>query len=167
MIQIPRMGQEVIVDFLEGDPDQPIITGRVYNAEQMPPYALPANMTQSGTLTRSSKGGSAANANEIRFEDKKGSEQLFIHAEKNEDHEVENDRTKWVGHDEPATIGHDHPAGVNNDRTRKVGTRRVVLRDRESGGESGRRCGVSVAESESQHQAATTSTSVGGNRIPV
>ena len=60
-IQIPRMGQEVIVDFLEGDPDQPIITGRVYNAEQMPPYALPANMTQAGTLTRSTKGGAAAN----------------------------------------------------------------------------------------------------------
>ncbi len=62
-IQIPRIGQEVIVDFLEGDPDQPIITGRVYNADQMPPYALPANMTQSGTLTRSTKGGSPANAN--------------------------------------------------------------------------------------------------------
>jgi type VI secretion system secreted protein VgrG len=129
MIQIPRMGQEVIVDFLEGNPDQPIITGRVYNAEQMPPYALPANMTQSGTLTRSSKGGSAANANEIRFEDKKGSEQLFIHAEKNEDHEVENDRTKWVGHDETSTIDRDRTEHVkrnesitiDNNRTENVG----------------------------------------------
>ena len=70
---IPRIGQEVIVDFLEGDPDRPIITGRVYNAEQMPPYDLPANKTQSGIKTRSSKGGGAANFNEIRFEDKKGS----------------------------------------------------------------------------------------------
>ena len=56
-MHVPRIGQEVIVDFLEGDPDQPIITGRVYNAEQMPPWDLPANATQSGILTRSSKGG--------------------------------------------------------------------------------------------------------------
>jgi type VI secretion system secreted protein VgrG len=133
-IQIPRMGQEVIVDFLEGDPDQPIITGRVYNAEQMPPYALPANMTQSGVLTRSSKGGGAANANEIRFEDKKGSEQLFIHAEKNEDHEVENDRTKWIGHDETVTVDHDRTEHVkhnetitiDNDRTESVGANESI-----------------------------------------
>ena len=106
-IATPRIGQEVIVDFLEGDPDQPIITGRVYNAEQMPPYDLPANKTQSGVKSRSSKGGGPANFNEIRFEDKKGSEQLFIHAEKNQDIEVENDETHWVGHDRKKTIDHD------------------------------------------------------------
>ncbi|HEU4927167.1 MAG TPA: type VI secretion system tip protein VgrG, partial [Vicinamibacterales bacterium] len=72
-ISTPRIGQEVIVDFLEGDPDQPIITGRVYNAEQMPPYDLPANKTQSGMKSRSSSGGGAANFNEIRMEDKMGS----------------------------------------------------------------------------------------------
>ena len=83
-VAIPRIGQEVIVDFLEGDPDRPIITGRVYNAEQMPPYELPANMTQSGVKSRSSKGGSAANCNELRFEDKKGSEQVLLHAEKDQ-----------------------------------------------------------------------------------
>jgi len=82
-VAIPRMGQEVVVDFLEGDPDQPLIVGRLYNADQMPPYALPGNMTQTGIKTRSSKGGGAANFNEIRFEDKKGSEQVFLHAEKN------------------------------------------------------------------------------------
>ena len=65
----------------------------------MPPYALPANATQTGIKSRSSKGGGAANFNEIRFEDKKGSEQVFIHAEKNQDIEVENDETHWVGHD--------------------------------------------------------------------
>src|SRR5262249_42825022 len=82
MIHIPRMGMEVLVDFLEGDPDQPIISGMVYNADQMPPWDLPANQTQSGILTRSVKGGVAANANAIRFEDKKDSEQVWIHAEK-------------------------------------------------------------------------------------
>jgi type VI secretion system secreted protein VgrG len=120
MIHIPRIGQEVIVDFLEGDPDCPIITGRVYNAEQMPPWALPGNMTQSGILTRSSKGGTAANANALRFEDKKGSEQLFIHAEKNQDIEVENDETHWVGHDRTKTIDHNETTHVKHDRTETV-----------------------------------------------
>jgi type VI secretion system secreted protein VgrG len=119
-IHIPRIGQEVVVGFLEGDPDQPLITGRVYNAEQMPPWDLPANATQSGILTRSSKGGAYANANAIRFEDKKGSEQLWIHAEKNQDIEVENDETHWVGHDRTKTIDHDETVHVKHDRTETV-----------------------------------------------
>jgi type VI secretion system secreted protein VgrG len=90
-MHIPRIGQEVIVDFLEGDPDQPIITGRVYNGANMPPYGLPANQTQSGIKSRSSKGAGAANFNEIRFEDKKGEEQIVVHAERNMDEYVEND----------------------------------------------------------------------------
>jgi type VI secretion system secreted protein VgrG len=119
-IALPRIGQEVIVDFLEGDPDQPIIVGRVYNADQMPPYALPANKTQSGVKSRSSLNGSPDNFNEIRFEDKKGSEQLFIHAEKNQDIEVENDETHWVGHDRAKTIDHDEITHVKHDRTETV-----------------------------------------------
>ena len=119
-IQVPRIGQEVVVDFLEGDPDQPLITGRVYNAQQMPPWDLPANATQSGVLTRSSKGGAYGNANAIRFEDKKGSEQLWIHAEKNQDIEVENDETHWVGHDRTKTIDHDETTHVKHDRTETV-----------------------------------------------
>ena len=119
-ITIPRIGQEVIVDFLEGDPDQPIITGRVYNAEQMPPYVLPANMTMSGLKSRSSKGGGPDNFNEIRFEDLKGSEQLFIHAEKNQDIEVENDETHWVGHNRTKTIDNDEITHVKHDRTETV-----------------------------------------------
>ena len=125
-VAIPRIGQEVIVDFLEGDPDQPIITGRVYNAEQMPPYDLPANMTQTGIKSRSSKGGGPANFNEIRFEDKKGSEQLFIHAEKNQDIEVENDETHWVGHDREKTIDHDETTHVKHDRTETVDNNETI-----------------------------------------
>ncbi|GKT25482.1 type VI secretion system tip protein TssI/VgrG [Acidovorax sp. SUPP3334] len=75
-IHIPRIGQEVIVDFLNGDPDYPIITGRVYNGIQMPPWKLPDNKTQSGTLTRWSKGGGGASM--LRFEDKKGIEHLEL-----------------------------------------------------------------------------------------
>ena len=74
-IHIPRIGQEVIVAFLEGDPDQPIIVGSVYNADNMPPYTLPDNKTQSGIQTRSSLGGGSANFNQILFEDKMGSEE--------------------------------------------------------------------------------------------
>src|ERR1700675_331982 len=82
---IPRIGQEVIVSFLEGDPDRPLITGRVYNAEPVFPYDLPEHQTVSTLKSRSSKGGGSENYNEIRFEDKKGSEQLFINAEKDMD----------------------------------------------------------------------------------
>ncbi len=116
-ISIPRIGQEVIVGFLEGDPDQPIIVGRVYNAEQMPPWGLPANATQSGILSRSSKGGSAANANALRFEDKTGSEQVWFHAERNMDTEVEKDKTLWVGHDEACVVDHDRTRHVKHDET--------------------------------------------------
>ena len=125
-VATPRIGQEVIVDFLEGDPDQPIITGRVYNAEQMPPYELPANKTQTGMKSRSSLGGSGANFNEIRFEDKKGSEQLFIHAEKNQDIEVENDETHSVGHDRTKTIGNDETTHVKNNRTETVDANETI-----------------------------------------
>ena len=96
-IHIPRIGQEVIVDFLEGDPDQPIITGRVYNADQMPPYTLPDNQTQSGLKTRSTKGGDANTFNELRFEDKKDAEEIYFHAEKNFNRVVENNDTLKVG----------------------------------------------------------------------
>jgi type VI secretion system secreted protein VgrG len=96
-VAIPRVGHEVVVDFLEGDPDQPIIVGSVYNADNMPPYALPDNKTQTGVKTRSSTGGGSANFNEIRFEDKKGSEELYVHAEKNLTGVVENDESRTVG----------------------------------------------------------------------
>jgi type VI secretion system secreted protein VgrG len=93
---IPRIGQEVIVSFLEGDPDRPIITGRVYNAEEKVPYTLPDKQTVSTFQSRSSKKGGAANYNEIRFEDNKGNEQVFINAEKDMDLRVENDSREYV-----------------------------------------------------------------------
>ena len=125
-IQIPRIGQEVIVDFLEGDPDRPIITGRVYNNDQMPPYGLPANMTQSGVKSRSTKGGSGDNFNEIRFEDKKGAEQVYIHAEKNQDNVVENDETTQVGHDRTENVGNDETITIGHNRTETVGNNETI-----------------------------------------
>jgi type VI secretion system secreted protein VgrG len=116
-IQIPRIGQEVMVEFLEGDPDQPIVTGRVYNAEQMPPYGLPDNATQSGIKSRSTKGGGDANFNEIRMEDKKGSEELYIHAEKDHTNITENDRAEDVGHDRSLHVGHDKSETIDHSKT--------------------------------------------------
>ena len=122
---IPRIGHEVVVDFIDGDPDRPIATGCVYNDKNPPPW-LPDNPTQSGVLTRTSKGGSAANANALRFEDKKGSEQLWMHAEKNQDLEVENDETHWVGHDRKKTIDHDETTHVKHDRTETVDNNETI-----------------------------------------
>ncbi|WP_088278621.1 type VI secretion system Vgr family protein [Ideonella sp. A 288] len=119
-VQVPRIGQEVVVDFLEGDPDQPLITGRVYNAEQMPPWELPANATQSGVLSRSSLGGAYSHANALRFEDKKGEEQLWLHAEKDQLTEVEHDEDKWVGNDRRKTIDRDETNHIKRDRTETV-----------------------------------------------
>jgi type VI secretion system secreted protein VgrG len=98
-VSLPRIGQEVVVSFLEGNPDRPLITGSVYNANQMPPYALPANQTQSGIKSRSSKEGVTDNFNELRFEDKKGSEEVYFHAEKDFNCVVENNETRKIGLD--------------------------------------------------------------------
>jgi type VI secretion system secreted protein VgrG len=114
-IQVPRIGEEVIVEFLEGNPDRPIIVGRVYNNTHMPPYALPDNQTQSGVLSRSSKEGTAENFNELRFEDKKDSEQIYFHAEKNFDRIVENNDTLKVGF-EKQDAG-DQTIDIYNNRT--------------------------------------------------
>jgi type VI secretion system secreted protein VgrG len=103
-VSIPRIGQEVIVAFYEGDPDRPVIIGSLYNAEQMPPYALPANKSQSGLKSRSTLKGGADNFNELRFEDKKGSEEIYFHGEKDMKVVVENDRTTDIGHDEKKTV---------------------------------------------------------------
>ena len=126
-IFIPRIGQEVIVDFLEGDPDRPLITGRVYNGVNKPPYDLPANKTRSTVKTNSSKGGGGFN--EIRFEDKKGEEQLFIHAEMQQDVRVEKDALEWIGNerhlmvtkDQLEKVGGDKHLVVTGDQNEKVG----------------------------------------------
>jgi type VI secretion system secreted protein VgrG len=117
-IYTPRIGQEVIVDFLEGDPDQPIITGRVYNAQVMPPYDLPTNKTMSTLKSNSSKGGEGFN--EIRYEDKKGEEQIFIHAEKNLDIRVKNDRFETVINDRHLIVENDKFEQVKSHRNEFV-----------------------------------------------
>ena len=116
-IHIPRIGQEVLVEYINGDPNRPIITGRVYNEEQMPPWELPANATQSGILTRSTPKGGYGNANAIRFEDKKGAEQVWIQAERNMDIEVEHNETVTVKNDKTVSVSGFHKETVVKDMT--------------------------------------------------
>jgi type VI secretion system secreted protein VgrG len=129
-IFLPRIGQEVMVDFLEGDPDQPLVSGRVYNAEQTVPYSLPDEQTKSTIKTRSSQGGGTDNFNEIRFEDKMGEEELFIHAEKDMVREVENDDSLKVGNDQTINIQNNRTETVaqgNESITIQTGNRSVEV----------------------------------------
>lgn len=123
-IQIPRIGQEVIVDFLEGDPDAPLITGRVYNASQMPPYGLPDNATQSGWKSNSSPGGGGFN--EMRFEDKKGGEEVYFQAEKDHNELVKNNESRTIGHDFKEDVGNDATQSIGHDRTESVANDKAV-----------------------------------------
>ena len=117
MINIPRVGQEVIVSFLEGDPDRPIITGRVYNDVQTVPYALPDNGTRTTFRTSSSTGGGTANYNELRFEDKTGSEQVFVRGEKDYDTRILNDSREWIGNNRSLIVTKDQMEKVSGDVT--------------------------------------------------
>jgi type VI secretion system secreted protein VgrG len=111
---LPRIGMEVIVDFLDGDPDHPLITGCVYNGDNAPPYALPGEMTKSTIKSWSSKGGDGFN--ELRFEDKKGEEQFFLHAERNQDNRVKNDSLEWIGKDRHLIVEGDQLEKVTGDK---------------------------------------------------
>lgn len=121
MMFIPRIGMEVIVEFLEGDPDQPIIRGCVYNPAAMPPYTLPDEKTKMTIKSDSSKGGGGFN--ELRFEDKKSSEQIFMHGEKDLDVRIKNDRREWTGKDQHLVVKNDRREKIDRD------THLIVKRD--------------------------------------
>ena len=140
-MSIPRIGQEVVVSYLEGDPDRPLITGQVYNADQMPAYTLPDEKTKSYLKTNSSKGGEGHN--ELRFEDKQGSEQVYIHAEKDMDCRVKNDsREQIVGNrhqiDRRRTAARRRPAGTDLQGQAPQGQRQPDRADRRQLQDDGR-----------------------------
>ncbi len=123
---IPRIGQEVIVDFLNGDPDRPIVMGRVYNDDQPIPYDSP---TQSGFKTRSTPNGTPSNYNEIMFEDKKGSENINIHAERNMSRSVEVDDSSSIGNDQSDSVTRDRKSSVGRNETTYVGVNQINFVD--------------------------------------
>ena len=126
---VPRIGHEVVVEFLEGDPDHPIVTGSFYNGELGTPYALPEEKTRSGIKTHSSPNGSSSELNELRFDDKKGEEEIYIHAQKKKVIRVENERLEWVGNkshlkvaqDALEEFGGNHHVKVAANRNEKLG----------------------------------------------
>ncbi|MEN8150910.1 MAG: type VI secretion system tip protein TssI/VgrG [Planctomycetota bacterium] len=170
-IHIPRIGQEVIVDFLEGDPDRPIVTGRVYNGDNPVPYTLPDNQTQSGIKTRSTKDGGGDNFNELRFEDKKGEEQVVLHAEldynRNVEHDesatVGNDRKKEVGNDQEATVGNDDKLDVGNDQTIVIGNDETVTIGNNETRDIGTDETVTIGSNEARTIGTDLSVDVGSN----
>jgi type VI secretion system secreted protein VgrG len=117
-MQLPRVGHEVIVEFLEGDPDRPVITGRLYNADHVTPYKLPAEKSKTTLKTLSYPGGGGFN--EIRLDDKKGSEQVFIHGEKDLDVRIKNDRREWIGEDRHLIVKRDKLEQVARDKHETV-----------------------------------------------
>ena len=130
VIAIPRIGQEVVVDFLHGDPDQPIVTGRTYHANNLPSIGLPAAKTQMAFRSKTHKG---EGYNELRFEDAKGKEGLFLHAQKDMTTVVLNDRTTQVTHDHTEAIGHDQALSIRNDRFKEIQGKEVtsITKDRQ------------------------------------
>ncbi len=121
---IPRIKQEVIVDFIEGDPDRPIITGRVYHGTNTPPYPLPAEKTKSTIKSDSSKGGGGSN--EIRFEDKKGSEEIFIHGQKDWTIAIDHDKTQTISNDEKLSVGNNRTKFVGNDQDETIAGNKTI-----------------------------------------
>jgi type VI secretion system secreted protein VgrG len=171
-IHIPRIGQEVIVEFLDGDPDRPLVVGRVYNSDNKPPYDLPKNQTQSGIRSRSTLKGRPDNCNEIRFEDKKGEEELFIQAENTQRTTVKGSqiisvvrsRTISVGEDQSTTVSGNEVQTYEADRKMDVtGTDTETVHGAHSASyENGRTLTVSGADDVLKVNGVNRTTSVDG-----
>ncbi|AAR36568.1 type VI secretion system tip protein VgrG [Geobacter sulfurreducens] len=123
---LPRVGDEVLVTFLEGDPDRPMVIGSAYNSENQPLYALPASKTQSGIRTRSYPNGGTDNFHELRFEDKKGSEEIYLQSEKDWNILVKNDKGQTVGRNESLTVGNNRSKTVGVDQSESVGVNKSI-----------------------------------------
>lgn len=164
MTSIPRIGTEVIVQFLDGNPDRPLITGMVPNAATLPAWELPANKTQSGILSRSTPGGGYGNANAIRFEDKAGGEQLWLHAEKDQLTEVEHDEDKWVGNDRRKTVDHDETNHIKHDRTETVDNDETITVHNNRGERVDHNEQISIGDNRTEDVGKNESISIGQNQ---
>lgn len=162
MMFIPRIGMEVIVEFLEGDPDQPIIKGCVYNKAAMPPYTLPDEKTKMTIKSDSSKGGQGFN--EFRFEDKKGSEQVFIHGEKDLDVRIKNDRREWTGNDQHLVVKRDRREKIDRDTHLIVKRDQIEKIERDRHIEVKGKEAVKITGSQSSKVTGNVGKEIGGNK---
>lgn len=161
-IQIPRIGQEVVVDFIEGDPDRPIITGRVYNAGQMPPWDLPGKKTISGYKSNSTKGGGGYN--EISFDDTKGTELIQIHGQYDMDTKIEHDERRHVLNNRSKNVDVDETTTIGNNRTEKVGNNEQTTIGVNRTESVGANESITIGANRTEQVGANETISIGGNR---
>ena len=158
---IPRIGHEVVVQFLEGDPDRPLVTGSVYNGANPPPYSLPGEKTKSTIKSDSSLGGGGFN--ELRFEDAKGSEEIFLHAEKDWNTVVLNDNSESIGHDQSLSVGHDRHKVIDNDQTEEVkGNKSTIVRKNVTE-EVTQNVSITVNQNRTDHVVGNVDTTIDGS----
>ncbi len=157
---IPRVGHEVIVSFLDGDPDRPLVTGSVYNGKNKPVYA---SRTQSGIKTRSTKGGTSQNFNELRFDDKSGAEQVYLHAERDFDAVVENNQSLTVEKDRTRIVNGNESVTVAGDRSKAVSGGETVDITKDLAQRIGGDSNIAVGKSLTIQVDRDASTNVGGS----
>lgn len=158
---IPRIGHEVIVEFLEGDPDRPIITGRVYHGTNLPPYKLPAEKTKSTIKSDSTKGGGGSN--ELRFEDLKGKEEIYLHGQKDWTIKIENDKNQEIGHDETLHVGNDRTKNVDKNQTETVGENKTISVGKNHSESIGENASITVGKNQDVSIGSNATLTVGKN----
>lgn len=161
-MHIPRVGNEVLVGFLDGDPDRPVVVGRVYHEVNRPPYPLPAEKAKSTIKSSSYPGGGGDN--ELRFDDAAGEEEVYLHAQKDWKIAVENDKNQTVGRDEAASVGRNRAMSVGQDHTEDVGSNQTVKVGRDRTETVGNDETLSVGHDETVSIGNNETKSVGADR---
>ncbi|WP_414137098.1 bacteriophage T4 gp5 trimerisation domain-containing protein, partial [Burkholderia cepacia] len=154
-------GQEVIVVNLDGDPDQPLIIGRAYNRLQLPPYELPRHKTRMTIKSQTHKG---EGFNELRFEDEAGQEEIYVHAQKDQNIHVNHDETTFVGNDRSEQVEHDETIAIGNDRKETVGHDEQVTIGQDRRHDIGQDDFLSVGRNHTIHTAKDRTEEVGNHR---
>jgi type VI secretion system secreted protein VgrG len=158
---IPRIGQEVIVDFIDGDPDRPIVTGSVYNGRNILPYNLPAEKTKSTIKTETTPGGKGFN--ELRFEDKKDQEEIYIHGQKDWNIEILNDKGQNIGHDEKLDVKNDRTKTVGHDQNEIIGNDKGITVTKIHTESVGENMSVKIGKNRDENTGENKTVTVGKN----